>query len=245
MSVISFLVSGAFAAFRDPSVTTNQVAYHIPSKSAVIGMIGAMIGVERPPRLGDLYGDEYKNLFKTRIGLQMRSKPRKFVFFTNHTSLKKTKTKPFKTELLEDPEYVVHVDAGGDLRDRLSSAITNNKFAYAPYLGHAYCPASIRGLGEPECLKVEDPTGATTRCVVLDESETYGDDFRFRPDITTHDGSVVIERHIHHFFEDGALTGRVFKHWIPANGTEMRIREFRGGRLSRFYRIGDQVVCMY
>ena len=47
LKIISCELSGDFAAFSDPSVTTNQTVYFIPSKSAIIGLIGGLIGVRR------------------------------------------------------------------------------------------------------------------------------------------------------------------------------------------------------
>ena len=47
MSIVSFDLEGDFAAFKDPSVTTNQTVTVIPSKSALIGLLGALLGVKR------------------------------------------------------------------------------------------------------------------------------------------------------------------------------------------------------
>ena len=107
-------MSGSFAAFRDPSVTSNQTVYYIPSKSAVVGILGAMIGIKRSDQLGDIYSQEYLDFFKqTSIGIQLESIPKKVVYFTNHRSLKKAKTKPFKTEVVENPRYTIYVDKFG------------------------------------------------------------------------------------------------------------------------------------
>jgi CRISPR-associated Cas5-like protein len=59
LDILSFRISGSFAAFRDPSVTSHQTVSFIPSKSAVIGIIGAMIGVKRSNSLAELYSQEY------------------------------------------------------------------------------------------------------------------------------------------------------------------------------------------
>ena len=53
MSIVSFDLEGDFAAFRDPSVTTNQTVTVIPSKSAVIGLIGALLGIQRSDSIFD------------------------------------------------------------------------------------------------------------------------------------------------------------------------------------------------
>lgn len=245
MNLISFRISGAFAAFRDPSVTSNQTVYYIPSKSAVIGILGAMIGIKRSDKLGDIYSNEYKEFFKnTQIGIKFESKnPRKMTFFTNHRSLKESKTKPFKTEVIENPQYTIYIITDAENSHKLSEALRNNEFVYSPYLGHAYCQASVSDFKQIDVKEV-DAEGEKTQCVILDESETYNPDFKFKYELVEGD-SIIIERHIHHFFNDEKFDGRVLKHWIPTNNSEVEINNDSSRSLSRFYKIGDHVVCMY
>ncbi len=244
MKLISFRISGAFAAFRDPSVTSNQTVYYIPSKSAVVGMLGAMIGIKRSDNLGKMYSDEFQDFFKnTKIGMQFESVPKKVTFFTNHRSLKEPKTKPFKTELVENPKYTIYVITDEENSEKLSTAIKKNEFVFSPYFGHAYCQAIVSDFKETDANET-DSEGENTKCVVLDESETYNPDFEFRHEMIT-EGSVIIERHIHHFFKDEHFDGRVLKHWIPTNNSEFEIKKDSARYLSKFYKIGDHVVCMY
>ena len=98
MRIVSFDLEGDFAAFKDPSVTTNQTVTVVPSKSALIGLIGALLGVKRSNSIYDgIYSEEYLNLFKsTSVGIKLRNNPEKLTYYTNHRSLKEAKTKPFK-----------------------------------------------------------------------------------------------------------------------------------------------------
>ena len=245
MKLISFRISGAFAAFRDPSVTSNQTVYYIPSKSAIVGMLGAMIGIKRSDNLDEIYSDEFQEFFKnTKIGIQFESKPKKVTFFTNHRSLKESKTKPFKTELVENPKYTIYVNIDKENSKKISNAIKKNEFAFSPYLGHAYCQATVSDFKEIDAKETASK-GEKTQCVVLDESETYNPDFKLKLRQSSQEGSIIIERHIHHFFIDEKFDGRVLKHWIPSNKAEFKIKEFQSSKLSKFYKIGDFVVCMY
>lgn len=246
MRILSFRISGAFAAFRDPSVTSNQTVYFIPSKSAVIGLLGAMIGIERPSNLNEIYSSKYMELFsKTNIGIHFESKnPRKVTYFTNHRSLKEAKTKPYKTELVENPRYTIYVQTEEHYTSKLSNSIEKNQFTFSPYLGHAYCPAAVFD-GKIQEAKITEPEGMKTRCVILDESETYDNSFEFRFEPINENSSVIIERHLHHFFKDGNLERRVLKHWIPVNDSEYEISRYSGSELSKFIKIDDRVVCIY
>ena len=244
MKLITFRISGDFAAFRDPSVTTNQTVYYIPSKSAVVGILGAIIGVRRSDTLDEIYGEEYQEFFKnTKIGIQFESVPSKVSFFTNHRSLKEPKTKPFKTEVLENPRYTIYVSTDDESSKKLVNALKKQEFEFSPYLGHAYCPATISDFEEIEAEKIESK-GEKTKCVVLDESETYNPNFEFKHEMIT-EGSVIIERHIHHYFDDEKFDGRVLKHWIPTENSEFEIKKDSKRGLSSFYKIGEYVVCIY
>ncbi len=246
MKILSFKISGPFAAFRDPSVTSNQTVYYIPSKSSVIGILGAMIGIERDNLLGEMYGKNYTDLFvNTKIGIKMLSQSKKITLFTNHRSLKEAKTKPFKTEILENPKYEFFVSTNKDYFERIRKSIENNRFVYSPYLGHAYCPATISELSVMD-LQERDPKGQATECVILDESETYRDNFAFRLEQIDNNtkSTVIIERHLHHFVSNEKLERRVLKHWIPI-GSRYEIKGIPKPELSTFVQYDGKVVCMY
>jgi CRISPR-associated protein Cas5 subtype I-B len=246
LNILSFRVSGDFAAFRDPSVTSNQTVYFIPSKSALIGLIGAIIGVRRGNRLDKIYGEDYLDLFSvTRIGMRLESEPKKTTFFTNHRSLKETKTKPFKTELVEDPKYTIFVWTDDRYFGRIKKTIEKREYTYSPYLGHAYCPARIDGPQVYPVPNTVDPKDKITTCVILDESETYNNEFKFllrRQDDA--DGRIIIERHLHHFMKNTNLEMRVLKHWIPVKSRFLIVSDFNRS-LSNFIPIDDEVVCLY
>jgi CRISPR-associated protein Cas5 subtype I-B len=252
LKILSFGLRGQFASFRDPSVTSNQIVYFIPSKSAVIGLLGAMIGVKRDNSLDQLYGQDYLELFsKVKIGIRFESQQRKITYYTNHRSLKEAKTKPYKKELVENPAYTIFVGTEHQLDkdnesifEKISESIFENKFVYSPYLGHAYCPATI---SKPLVHTTEEtaPQGEQTSCIILDESETHKDDFTFKISPLKDEASIIIERHLHHFYASDILEKRVLKHWIPVNFSNYRIDRDEKRDLSSFYKVGDEIVCMY
>ena len=145
MSIVSFDLEGDFAAFKDPSVTTNQTVTVIPSKSALIGLLGALLGVKRSQLIFDaIYSEGYLDLLKkTAVGIQVRNQATKCTFFTNHRSLKEAKTKPYKTELLVNPQYTIYVKSTDEINQDLLDRLKDNRFVFSPMLGHAYCPARI------------------------------------------------------------------------------------------------------
>ena len=248
MKLLSFNLSGSFAAFRDPSVTANQTVYFIPSKSAIIGLLGAILGVKRGHDLETLYSVDYLELFKiTNIGIQLCNDPKKITMFTNHVSMEESITKPFKTELLELPEYVIYVSSSKEYMEKMINNISENNFVFSPYLGHTYCPARIDNLKIYSTEIVSDPTGIPTRCVILDESEFTNNPYSLR--IRPGEGinhKMIIERHLHHFFEDEIFTRRVLKHWIPVGGSKWIMDNYQKDRkYSTFVEVDGQVICIY
>jgi CRISPR-associated protein Cas5h len=244
--IVSFRAAGEFAAFRDPSVTSNQTVYYIPSKSAVIGMLGAVLGVERDHLLGEIYGPGYLELFKnTSIGIELESDPRKVSFFTNHRSLKESKTKPFKTEVLVSPSYRFYVKTDDATREALYKSLKDNNCKYPPYFGHAYCPARISDVVMHD-MPLSRELKFSTSSVILDESETYTSGFSVIAKKAQDSSRMIIERHLHHFFENGQLDRRVLRHWIPVGGSVYKV-EVDKPKLSSFHAFpdGDKVVCLY
>lgn len=205
-----------------------------------------MIGVERSNNLGDAYGQQYLDFFKkTRIGIQLETlNPKKVTMFTNHRSLEKAKTKPFKTELFENPKYRIFVKTEEPYYSRLAHALESNQFTYSPYFGHAYCPARVSEFMTHNSDRV-DPESGITKCVVLDESETYDLKFKLTLKKAEDNSSLMIERHLHHYFDEEKFERRVLKHWIPTNNTKFEIDEHSGSSLCEFVKIEGHVVCLY
>jgi hypothetical protein len=207
-----------------------------------------MIGIERDDNsLGPLYGEKYIDFFsKTSIGIRFETEPRKITYFTNHRSFEKATMKPFKMELVEKPQYRIFVmlENKNPEFDKIRTSIFESQFIYSPYLGHAYCQAIVSDpvIHESEAVT---PKGHITSCVILDEGETYNNDFMLKILPQTKNSSVIIERHLHHYFMNSHLERRVLKHWIPVNSSPYRIERDGVRKLSRFYRIDDEVVCIY
>lgn len=244
--IISFRVTGSYASFRDPSVTSNQLVYYIPSKTAIVGLIGALIGIRRDNMLGDLYQTEYLDLFsKIHVGLQLNNNPKKLIYFTNYRSMKSNKTKPVKKEILENPDYRFFIQGDAEILQKISNAISKNSYSFSPYLGHAYCPAKISDLQKHDAKLTESVSNKKTDCVILDESDSNFNE-TFEIDIESSDDTVlVIERHLHHYFKDNDFKSRVLKHWIPVNAATLLISSLQHNTISKLYEIDDMVYCLY
>lgn len=262
VKIVSFDVEGDYAAFRDPGITTNQTVYVIPSKSAVIGILGAIMGLRRPLTLGPygkgiIYGDDFIDLFKsTMIGIKVKGGIRKFSFFTNHRSLKDSKTKPFKTELLLNPKYTFYVKTNGNYLNEITSRIKENNFVYTPTLGHSYCPARINNYKEYEAELFITPKRLKISTVILDESsETTSKDSSLKNFILNEESpnsriTIIVERHLYHYFVNDNFERRVLRHWIPvlSGGDDSTIlyEYFFKLNIVKFYSLNNgESICLY
>jgi CRISPR-associated protein Cas5h len=255
LSIISFDLEGDFAAFRDPSVTTNQTVTVIPSKSALIGLLGALLGIKRSNSFDHLYSEGYLNLLETTaVGIQVHSQAAKYTFFTNHRSLKEDKTKPYKTELLINPKYTVYVKSTDEVNQALIDRLKSNHFVFSPMLGHAYCPARISRFREISSVKAVDPESMLVSTVVLDEvmeskCSNSGIQFGKHPDFPA---KILVERHLHLYVAEGSFKGIVLRHYIPVpeNGKNsvLNIDNYNSPlSLTKFYSIdgSNQVLCLF
>jgi CRISPR-associated protein Cas5h len=256
LSLISFDLEGDFAAFKDPSITTNQTVTIIPSKSAIIGLVGALIGIKRSNSIFDnIYCEDYLRLLKkTSIGIKVRYQPEKFTFFTNHRSLKEAKTKPFKTELLINPAFTIFVKSTNEVNQELFERLKENNFIFSPTLGHSYCLARIPRFQKIDRIKEVEPSGKIVSTVFLDEVIECNS----RNSCVTFDSSdrlpakIMVERHLHHYLNDNSLKRTVLRHFIPipvANENSCVQISSYNSRLSiaKFYAVNDseEALCLY
>jgi len=256
LSIVSFDLEGDFAAFKDPSVTTNQTVTVIPSKSAVIGLLGAMLGVKRSNSIFDgIYSESYLDLLKkTAVGIQVRSQVAKCTFFTNHRSLKEAKTKPYKTELLVNPKYTVYVKSSEEVNEALLDRLKDNRFVFSPMLGHAYCPARIPQFREMSVIEEVEPEELHVSTVILDEileSKGRNSGVKFEQ-FSDFPAKVMVERHLHHYIDGDSLKRVVLRHFIPVpeNGKDsvIEIESYTSClSLAKFYSVegSEQALCLF
>lgn len=145
-------IAGNWAHFKKPDTNNNPLSHDIIPKTALIGMIGAVLGIEREkmkplfPQLSEdlLYGVQLlKPVIKTSWG------------FTAHTAINPTAIKsPKAFEMLRDVSYKVCVgllnERSRSIFDDFLNAILKGHAVYDPYLGIANCPAELAVISQGE-----------------------------------------------------------------------------------------------
>lgn len=218
--VLAFSARGRFAAHRDPSVTTHQLVYYAPPKSAIVGMVGAIIGTPRS-ETGEIYSPEYVDLLsRISVGIGMLNgpdrRPQKILFGTNRRTLEDTgHMKPTKSELVENPDYRIYVSGDGGTIDELKRRIDDHDPVYPVYFGHAYCQARIGNVRVGDAQKAGGRS-VTVETTVLKEPGTAAE---YQPV----GSSVIVENKMVHRARDGAVERRSMPHMTPLRGTRIKV----------------------
>lgn len=182
MKGLQFKIDGDWAHFKKPETNNNPLSHDLIPKTALIGMIGAVLGIEREkmkslfPQLSEdlLYGVELlKPVKKTSYG------------FTSHTAINPTAIKsPKAFEMLCDVSYKVCVGLYGERSQSIfyefQKAILEGYAVYDPFLGIANCPAELTFISQGEFTMMGNGDFKTKGFVIANEHKLkiVGDDFR-------------------------------------------------------------------
>jgi len=161
MDAIILNISGNWAHFRKVDTNNNPLTHDFITKTALIGLIGAINGIDRVkmkglfPILSEdlLYGVALKNhVVKETWGFTLRS---------TKVNLEKS---PWQFEFLKAPNFEVVValknERSRSIFDEFVSNVENNMAHYNPTLGLANCPADIYFIST--AFASEKQTGAFT-----------------------------------------------------------------------------------
>lgn len=176
-TVIIFEVGSSFGYFRKGFTTTNALTHAVIPRSAIEGLIGAIIGLSR---------DQFrKNLQYSKIAVEILSPVRKLSLkymhinpewyqniFSNQGSKRtvtQPKSKPFavpiSVELLVHPIYRIYIDEQ-KVNDRLGELLKSRQTHFTPYLGTSSMICSIRYIGEPSYNKISSKDYLSVRSII-------------------------------------------------------------------------------
>lgn len=144
MKAIKLDVKGKWAQFRKAETNNNPLSHDFMTKTAFVGMMGAVLGIERK---------EMKELFPVLCdgilyGLQVNNSVKKQSWgFTLRKTKDYLEKAPGQMEFIKDPSYTIII---GLVDDKLSDLFTKfieycklEKACYTPILGLHNCPANI------------------------------------------------------------------------------------------------------
>ncbi|MCK4761866.1 MAG: type I-B CRISPR-associated protein Cas5 [Candidatus Aminicenantes bacterium] len=166
MNVSVFDIFADLGHFKAPYTTTSPISLPVPSKTAVYGIIGAIIGLDKKEYLSSFQVDDCKiaigvnrpirkiyiseNLINTK-------NVNKSVMFARLNSRKKAPRTQVKIEFLREPGYRIYINHKDEnLLRKLDGLLEEHKSVYTVSLGLSECLANFEYSGFYKLESVEN-----------------------------------------------------------------------------------------
>ena len=180
MKAFQFKVEGNWAHFKKPETNNNPLSHDLITKTALIGIIGAVLGIER---------QEMKTVFPVLsdnllYGVQLMNSVKKVSWgFTSKTAINPSAAgSPKYFEFLKNPQYKITLalknNESEDIFERFLKAIKSEEAVYNPVLGWHNCPANLEFISEGKIEELENETFSTTSFVSACHKPEMSGEFR-------------------------------------------------------------------
>jgi len=206
MDAFQLSVSGRWGHFRRPETNRTPLTHDFITKTAFIGMMGAVLGIERD-EMRDLFPVFSEDLlYGVRLRAPVQKETHGFVVrdaeYPGRAKVSGTrKVTRRRYEFLRDPHFQVAIALQGDrVADHFEAFrehVDQGRAQFPPVLGWHNCPANLR-LESTGTFEGPNQGEFTTRCFVsgdhdtetdktdfhvgIDRIPTYQEDFWNRPD---------------------------------------------------------------
>ncbi|MCW1735998.1 CRISPR-associated protein Cas5 [Anaerorudis cellulosivorans] len=158
MKGFQLIIEGNWGHFKKPETNNNPLSHDLITKTALIGLIGAVLGIEREdmkskyPQLSDdlLYG------------VQLLHSVRKISWgFTSRKAINPTaEGAPKYFEFLKDPKFLVSIallnERSNDVFENFKMYIKSETAIYTPVLGWHNCPANLKWESEGDFSELKN-----------------------------------------------------------------------------------------
>lgn len=150
MKAYQIKISGNWGHFKKPETNNNPLTHDLITKTALIGLIGSILGIERQ-EMKKSFPELSESLL---YGVQLLSPVKKVSWgFTSRTAINPTKSgSPKYFEFLKKPEYKITLALKNELSltrfEQFLEAVKNSESIYTPVLGWHNCPANLEFLSE-------------------------------------------------------------------------------------------------
>ncbi len=161
--MVAFEIRSRFGAFRDPFTISQHLTLPLPPKSAVAGMVAAVLGeaeylgkreyreflysvvVPGPVRrksFAQNFINDYTKKGATRLSALKKGDPKEIAKGFRDP---KAPQKPANRELLIEPRYLIFVDRF-DRERELLERLLQRRYGFTPYMGNSEFVAALRHL---------------------------------------------------------------------------------------------------
>lgn len=169
MKALQLIINGNWAHFKKPETNNNPLTHDFITKTAFIGLIGAVLGKNR---------DEMRRLFPILsddilYGVQLLNPVKKESWgFTLRKAVNLFEKAPKNMEFLKQPKYIVSIALKEDRSEKefntFVTSVKDNESCYTPALGLHNCPANLEYISEGEFPQAQNGR-FTAKCFVSKE----------------------------------------------------------------------------
>jgi len=162
MKILVFDISASYGHFRVPYTVTSPVTLPVPSKTALYGILGAVLGMDKSSYLNHFQDGSCK----VAIGIKKPIKKiqisenlintKNVAFFARMNSRKKAPHTQIRYEFLKDSEYRIYIHMyDEELFNRLEQLLKHHKSTYSISFGLSECLANYKFIGSFEAYLVK------------------------------------------------------------------------------------------
>ncbi len=145
MKGFQIIISGNWAHFKKPETNNNPLSHDLITKTALIGMIGAVLGIERI-EMREMFPQLSEDLL---YGVQLLNPVKKVSWgFTSKTAINPTAAgSPKYFEFLKNPKFKVSIGLNNNHSEKVfydfKDSVEREESIYTPVLGWHNCPANL------------------------------------------------------------------------------------------------------
>jgi CRISPR-associated protein Cas5h len=141
--ILIFDTSSEYGHFRKFNTTTSPLTYSIPPRTAITGLLGAIIGLDRFS-FYEVFSKQNANISvqvlnpvkKVNMAFNLLDTKKSFFDITNCTQI--------EFELLKDPKFRLFINISTEeIFNKLYDNLFNNKHHFSPYLGLSQFTAKV------------------------------------------------------------------------------------------------------
>lgn len=161
--ISAFDVSSRFAIFRKPYTTTSSLTYDFPPRTAIIGMIAAVLGWGNQQNHYISFFENFKVALEFLAPIQ-----KKTMTFKNLNTKKSAPSSNILTlsEVIYKPSYRLYISWEESKLSKLKNNLINSESFYTPYLGTASNIAKIEYVGDFSFESVKSGTEVIVNSVI-------------------------------------------------------------------------------
>jgi CRISPR-associated protein Cas5h len=186
--LLIFDIRGEYGHFRKYNTTTSPLTYSIPTRTAIAGILGAILGMEREIRDG-VYPEgaevvqEFFSKEQSDIAVQiMRPVKKENIGFNlintkiSFFDLTRAGRTQIKFELVKDVHYRIYLSLTNKTKfEELSERIANCRHHFTPYLGLAQFTTQVDFVQRSISYEVKSEGGFTEIVTAVNMSKLQGE----------------------------------------------------------------------